>query len=165
VKARGAASLERARAIWSAIHERKLSAARVAREFDLSLRQVYRYLELIDLDPVLSEALGAGRISMAHAMVLQRARPDDLGGAVRSVEQEQLSADALRCRLRGLREPARRLFAEQRDGFRLGAIRFLPSLGAPDKRRILEALESAADRVRADLRRALVARVREQRRS
>jgi hypothetical protein len=79
---------------------------------------------------------------------------------MRGVEQEQLSAEALRRRLRGLQEPSPRLLSPQREGFRLSAIRFLPSLCARDKRRILEALESAAEHVRADLRRELVARMR-----
>jgi ParB/RepB/Spo0J family partition protein len=149
-KRRNLLPFDKAHAIWFSIHRRGLEPARVAADFGLSLKQINRYLRLIELELPVAEALRAGRISMAHAVVLHRSSVPDPRPFLAAIESERLTAVELKRRVSRSRD-RKRLFTKDANGFRLKAIRFRPSLQIAEKTSMLDVLERAAELIRNDL--------------
>jgi ParB/RepB/Spo0J family partition protein len=145
VRRRSYSAYDKAHAIWQAIHRCQLHKSDVASLLGLSLRQVDRYLALLTFAAPLREAVGAGRLSMAHAVVLHRAAPADVSPWIDDITASRLSAAELARRMR--RSPRRRdggtLLVRDALGFRMRAIRYRHDLDEAAKRRIWGVLESA----------------------
>jgi ParB family transcriptional regulator, chromosome partitioning protein len=142
--------MDKANAIWIAIHKRRLSRSDVAIHFGLSERQVSRYLALLDLDEGIVKALQQGRVSMGHAALIHRFAPNDAERVIEDVASEQMSVGQLRRRLMRRRRAGRagRYLEREGGGFRLRALQYHPTLPAVEKERILRALQQAIDIVR-----------------
>jgi ParB/RepB/Spo0J family partition protein len=146
VRRRSYTTWDKAHAIWQAVQRWQLAKAEVGALLGLSVRQVDRYLALLTFSEALREAVAKGRITMAHAVVLHRTAPADVGKWIDDVEAKGLAAGELAKRLR--RSPWRRdrnaisLVRDAR-GFRLKPIRYRSDLSVAEKRRIWETLESA----------------------
>lgn len=141
---------DRAHAIQVAHTEWGMSKSLIGRAFDLSIRQIDRYLRTFDFAPVLRDALAEGRISMAHAVLLHRARVDDPSAWVKRIVAEDLSSPVLQDELRK-KSPkgVRRLFVREAKGFRLHPIRFRTGMSDFERSQIKEALELALSLLRA----------------
>lgn len=125
-----------------------MSKAEVAHDLGLSVRQVERYIRLLDLPAVLRDAVAAGSITMAHAAALYDSRVRDLDKWLRRIEEEGLSARQLKIRLgkAGKAGSRRRKFlVEEEDGFRLFPVRFKAGMEASERARLAAALRRALD--------------------
>lgn len=135
--------LDKANAIWRAIHERGLSKDDVAGAFGMSERQLNRYLELLDLDEAVRAAVVSGDISMAHAVMLCRLAVEDPSDLIRRIKCERISVRDLRKRLKLPRRVGRPrdYIVLEGTGFRCRAFRYHPPIEAEEKERIRKALE------------------------
>jgi hypothetical protein len=124
----------------------------IAREFELSERQVHRYRQLLDLPPVLVEAVKSGRVSMAHAIEMRGLPDAEIAQCMQRLEAQGLAAlrrIAARARPRGVRP---RLLLKEGAGYRLRALHFRPAMDRRSKEELLEALERLAGIVRENLK-------------
>jgi ParB/RepB/Spo0J family partition protein len=137
-------AFDKAHAVWQALELWKLEKREVAAMLGLSVRQVDRYLSLLRFAEPIRDALAVKRISMAHAVVLHRARLGDASPWIQEIEAGNLSAPEL----------AKRVWARRRNhagnalkrdaaGFRLAPIRYRHDLALAEKRRIWDTLEAA----------------------
>ena len=151
-KRRNFGPLDKAHAIRIAIHQHQLQLEMVAEQLQLSPRQVRRYLQILNFDQPLAEALDCQRISMGHAVVLHRASPENVCAAIHEVQTEKLSVDELRKRLNTRRGGRPRSYVVQQGaGFRMNSFSFKRSLPEREKRRILHALQLAIVAVKDSL--------------
>jgi ParB family chromosome partitioning protein len=146
VKRKNYSPVDKANAIWQAIHGRGMKKEEVARELGLSVKQVGRYLKLLELDSALQQAVKRGRISMAHAAALHHSGIRDPARWIERIREEGLTEKQLRRRLkkagRGGR-PKLYLNADGKGGFRMYPFRYRSEMGAAEKKRIIDALERA----------------------
>lgn len=144
VRRRSLSAYDRGHAIHRALHRWVLDKRDLAALLALSVRQVDRYLALLEFDERLQAALAEERISMAQAVVLHRCSPDDLDHWIEDAATSGISAAELTQRLRRNR-PSRSRAYLVRDprGFRLRAVRYRADMSPTEKRRIWEALERA----------------------
>jgi ParB/RepB/Spo0J family partition protein len=153
VERRSFTTLDKAHAIWKVTMLARFPKEVVAERLRLSLRQVNRYLALFEFGEELRTALLSGRISMAHAALLQQARCEPAHW-IEEIEKEGLSAPLLKKRLERLRKAAgrrgrpRAYLKRDGRGFRLETFRYHPWLDAQEKERILRALTEALAFVR-----------------
>jgi ParB/RepB/Spo0J family partition protein len=144
VRRRSYTAEDKAHAIWQAVQRWRLDKHAVAELLGLSVRQVDRYLALLSFDETLRGAIAAGRISMAHAVVLHRAAPSDAAKWLEEVAASGLSAAELAKRLRpGHRRRGAIALVRDARGFRMRSIRYRHDLSAGEKRRIWDTLEAA----------------------
>lgn len=145
VKRKNFSPWDKANAIWQAVNRREMEKEKVAEEFGLSVRQVERYLKLLDLDQGLQEAVQAGKLTMAHAAVLHQSRVKDASPWVTTIESEGLSARQLRRQLKktGKVGRPRKFVSKEKGGFRVYPFRFTPEMDDREKGQMIEALEMA----------------------
>jgi ParB/RepB/Spo0J family partition protein len=136
---------DKANAIWRAVNLLRMDKRDVAAALTLSIRQVDRYLKLLELSEPLLEAVRDGRISMTHAVLLHRANLSDPSGWIDEIAGGDVSAEELKRRLRRTASQHRPRSHLVRDakGFRLRPIRYRGDMSAAEKRRIWDSLEAA----------------------
>jgi ParB family chromosome partitioning protein len=141
---RSLAPMDRASAIWRAIHYYKKPRFEVARIFGLSERQIHRYLKLLDLDPSLRTVVVRGEITMAHAVLIHQNDAARARHLVTQVVDQGLSVKDLRHSLQQKRRGRPRLYVvREGPGFRVRSFRYSPKMAEGERRRIVEALEWA----------------------
>ncbi len=143
-------TLDRAGAIWQAVHTWGLAKEDVAEIFSLSIRQIDRYLSLLDFPIGVLEAVKGRRISMAHAVRLRQACVVNTETWIQTIAAESLSARELARRLSKRRRRPKRYLVRQARGFQLKAIRYRANLPAAEKERILEALRAAIELIQGE---------------
>ena len=145
VQRRSLTAHDKANAIWRAIHVWKLNKRDVAASLALSIRQVDRYLKLLEFSPPLLQAIEEGRLCMAHAILLHRAKPSDLSRWIDEVAASGLSAKDLKRRLQRIarRRGPKMYLVQDTNGFRLRPVRYRPDMSTAEKKRIWESLEAA----------------------
>lgn len=136
---------DKANAIWRALNLWQMDKRDVAAALGLSIRQVDRYLKLLELSDPLLEAVREGRISMAHAVLLHRADLSDPSEWIDRIAAGGVSAEELKRRLPRTARRSRRgdYLVRNSRGFRLRAIRYRSDMSAAEKRRIWDSLEAA----------------------
>jgi len=145
VQRRSLTAHDKANAIWRAINVWEMDKRDVAASVALSIRQVDRYLKLLELSPPLLQAVEEGRICMAHAILLDRAKPADLSTWIDDIAASGLSANDLKQRLQRIarcRGPKTYLVQDTK-GFRLTPVRYRSDMSTAEKKRIWESLEAA----------------------
>jgi ParB/RepB/Spo0J family partition protein len=136
---------DKAHAVWRAVNQRRMVKAHVATELGLSVRQVERYLAMLDLSAPLREAVERQRITMAHATVLHRFSQRDPSEWITVVGREGLSARQLKRRLSrpGRLGRPRRYLQRVEGGFRMYPFRYDEDIDDREKARLVEALRQA----------------------
>lgn len=142
--------IERAIAVWRAVEVRKKAKPEVASSLGLSVRQIDRYLSLLELAPVLRSAVSSGKLKMAHAFEIHRfalSSPDQARWVAKA-QEGQLCARELRTSIEAETKPKRRrpsLLVRDERGFRLRAIAYRYSASRAEKIAWREALRIALD--------------------
>lgn len=142
VRRRSLSAHDRAHAIQRALERWGLDKRDLAGLLGLSVRQVDRYLALLQFDDKIQAALAAKHITMAQAVILHRCAPSDLDHWIDEIQTSELSTDELTRSLRR-RGPhrARPYLTRDPRGFRMRAVRYREDMGPGEKRKIWEALE------------------------
>jgi ParB/RepB/Spo0J family partition protein len=137
--------LDKAHAVWQAVHTWEMGKPLVAKTFGLSVRQIERYLKVLDFEGPLHHAVAAHKITMAHAALLNRACVADLPHWIDEVARKRFSARELRRHLtRNGGQPSRRPYLVRDElGFRLRPLRFRIDMSEAEKERIRQALRTA----------------------
>jgi ParB/RepB/Spo0J family partition protein len=145
VRRRSLTAQDKANAIWRAINVWQMDKRDVAASLALSIRQVDRYLKLLEFSPPLLQAVKDGRICMAHAILLDRAKPPDLSEWIDEIAAGNLSAKDLKRRLQPIacRRRPKTYLVQDAKGFRLRQVRYRSDMGKAEKQRIWESLEAA----------------------
>jgi ParB family chromosome partitioning protein len=145
VRRKSLTAQDKANAIWRAIHVWELDKREVAASLALSIRQVDRYLKLLELSAELQKAVVEGRIRMAHAILLHRANLSDPSTWIDKIEAEGISAEKLKDRLgrSSRRKGPKILLVQDARGFHLRPIRYRKDMSRAEKRRIWDSLEAA----------------------
>lgn len=145
VRRKNLTPLDKANAIWRAINVWHMNKREVASALALSIRQIDRYLKLLELSAPLLEAVTDGRISMAHAILLHRASVSDASEWIDAIAAESLPLEEIKHRIRQTarqRKPRSYLVRDAR-GFRLRPVRYRSDMSAAEKKRIWDSLEAA----------------------
>ena len=137
--------LDKAHAVSRAIGYFGMSKPIVAKALGLSVRQINRYLAVLQFNESVQTAVDAGRITLQHAAILHRHRVATHNIWIETIETEALSSRELGRRLR-LQSASRSnhpyLVRDQR-GFRLAPIRYRKNARPAETEKIRKALESA----------------------
>lgn len=147
VKRKNFSPLDMAYAIWK-MQARGKTAENLQEEFKLSRTQIGRYEALIAFAEPIKAALADGKITMAHAQVLNTFEVHEIEPWVEKI-QNGLSAKELKRELQDGGVIARgsgkekRYFKTEDDGFRLFPIRFSFNLSEAKQQKIAEVLRKA----------------------
>lgn len=147
VARRNLSRLEQAHAIWSALHQKRMTKEGIAEAFGISVRQVERYLEIVNYPAQIQEALLQGSITMGHANLLSKAMGIDLGAMLKRLSLERLSVPDLRRALKGQARvvPPRRHFQRLKNGFRIYGFKVDENTSEAEKDRLRKSLETALE--------------------
>jgi ParB/RepB/Spo0J family partition protein len=142
VKRKNLSAVDKAHAIWHAMYKRGLDKEPIAEAFSISVRQVERYLAIVDYPEALQKSLLSQEIAMGHAVLLSRSRGVDIPKEIERIRADVLSVPqlrkSLRARLKG-REP-RKYWQKLPDGFRVHSFRVGSKTSATVRERIRESL-------------------------
>jgi ParB-like partition proteins len=147
VQRRNLNALDKAHAIWLALNREGITKQSVATSFAMSLRQVNRYLQLLEFDQAIQEAMAGSRITMAQAIALSRADVRSPREAIERIERDQLSAPKLKRLFSSSerRAQTRGYIVRERNGFQLREIRYRASMPTAQVKQIAQALRQALE--------------------
>lgn len=137
--------LDKAHAVSRAIGYFGMSKPMVAQALGLSVRQINRYLAVLQFNESVQTAVDAGRITLQHAAILHRHRVATPNTWIDTIETEALSSRELgrRLRLQSASRSTRPYLVRDQRGFRLAPIRYRKNARPAETDKIRKALESA----------------------
>jgi ParB/RepB/Spo0J family partition protein len=147
VKRRNLSSVDKANAIWLALNRERISKNDIAISFGVSLRQISRYLQLLEFDEAIQTAVADSRITMAHAVVLSRENPHSPLEMIDRIEREKISVPQLKKLFTSSARPGRTpsYIVREGNGFHLRPIRYYPSMPPTKIKQIAQALQQALE--------------------
>jgi ParB/RepB/Spo0J family partition protein len=148
---RNLSAVDRAHTVWQATQIWGMGKGMVANVLGLSVRQIERYLKILDFDAVLRNALREERITMAHAIALHGSDSVEVPKLIDEIAEKKMSAPELRRQLRQQRprRRGRRHLMLDAAGFQLRAIRYRHSMSDVEREWIRRELERALELVSA----------------
>lgn len=147
VKRKNFTPVDMANAVWKGQALRGKSNAELQQEFNLSKRQIERYLQVIQFPEAIKDALidEDAKMTLAHALVLHSYRVHKLDPWLKPI-REGLSAQALKRQLTmsmGKRKADKMFFRAEKDGFRLFPMRFSTEMPEDERDKMRKILEKA----------------------
>ena len=144
--------MDKANAIYLA-KQRGRKVSELAKEFNLSEKQLKRYEALLTVPPEIQRLVDRGVVSMAHAKVLSDFGVNDLGEWVRQIGDNRVSVKQLRRdlgRTLGARPTGRQKLYMKKEKNRIRMYPFSISRSAPreERRKVVGLLEDAIEMLR-----------------
>jgi ParB/RepB/Spo0J family partition protein len=141
--------MDKANAIYLA-KQRGRKVAELAREFNLSEKQLKRYEGLLSVPPEIQKLVDRGVVSMAHAKVLADFGVSDLGEWIRQIGDNRVSVKQLRRdlgRAVGVKPPGRQKLYMKKEKNRIRMYPFTISRSAPreERRKVVGLLQDAIE--------------------
>lgn len=139
--------LDKASAVWKTLHISRLGKRFIAKAFGLSVRQIERYLQMLDFDGSVLDGVLSKKITMAHAVLLHRAKVTNPSDWIDEIVCRKLSEKELKERLlsSGSRRSRGSHLVRDKLGFRMHAFRFRFDMNQSEKNRIRETLQMALE--------------------